>query len=175
MSCPTVEPLQWIALAWSTSVQKANPQKARPSHNAPTGQPLQLAQTSPTTMVSLKLASVRLCAEQKESSAKLLNRADYLDSRASNCLWPCCWPHFRSFPMAFFPLSYSLLFLILPPPPICQSPFFSITLSFLPLITVFFFLLSHLSCSLWQVTLLFFVVFWYSEVKACCTKPCHIT
>lgn len=172
LACPTIEPLQWKALARSTSVQKANPQKAGPLHNAPTGQPLQLAQTSRTTM--LKLASVRLCAEQEERSAKLLNRAGSCLS-AANCLWQSCWPHFRGLPLAF-PL-YLILpsFLYYNPPlPSFQSHFaFSV-------IAVFFLPYSRICLLVCipvqsvhpmpdQVTLLFCVVFdilkystWYS-------------
>lgn len=168
LACPTIEPLQWKALARSTSVQKANPQKAGPLHNAPTGQPLQLAQTSRTTM--LKLASVRLCAEQEERSAKLLNRAGSCLS-AANCLWQSCWPHFRGLPLAF-PL-YLILpsFLYYNPPlPSFQSHFaFSV-------IAVFFLpIFSHLPFSLHSCAvsapharpghLVILCCFWYSEVQ----------
>lgn len=100
LACSAIEPLQWIALAWSTSVQKANPQKAGLLHNAPTGQLLQLAQTSRTTMVPLKLASVGL-------HVKLLYWSDSCLS-AVRCLWKSCWPRFRRPPG--FPLYRILCF-----------------------------------------------------------------
>lgn len=180
VGCPTIEPLQWIALSWSTSVQKANPQKAGPLHNAPTGQPLQLAPTSRTTIVLQKLASVRLHAEQKERSAKLLNQADSC-MKAANCLWQSCWPHLKGLPLTF------PLYLIL---------------SCLLYLSVSFFLFSHtlpslsrhcflrtqiLRCGFWsaffcsvhhipdQVTWLFFVVSDTLNSKTFCTKPCSLT
>lgn len=138
LACPTIEPLQWIALARSTSVQEANPQKAGPLHNARTGQPLTLAQTSHTTMQPLTLASAWPHAEQREGrTAKLLRWADSCLS-AVNCLWQSRWPHFRGLSPGFPPLSDTHVFLtvITPPhlPPLPPSshaclPFYCIRLS----------------------------------------------
>lgn len=122
LPCPTIEPVQWIALAWSTSVQKANPQKAGPLHNAPTGQPLQLAQTGPATMVLLQRASVR---ERERSAGSKV----WIQSTGAGALLTVCG---RAAGLGsqtsrwLYPLTKSPLFLIFI---ICQSLSFSLCYS----------------------------------------------
>ncbi|MEQ2245735.1 hypothetical protein ILYODFUR_030993 [Ilyodon furcidens] len=104
-----------MVLARSTSVQNAL------LHNAPIGLPLQLAQTSHTTMVSLQPPIGRLQAMQKESSAEPLYQADSCLSSPE-----LKWPHFRHLPCGIPSLFNSHSFLYYP----SLCPFISV-LSFL--------------------------------------------